>query len=237
MISRFARFLFLSFTLAGCGGSTGLPEVSYPVEGRGEAAEPFLVEGWTVTLGSVRVAFGPAYFCATAAASSDLCRVALSELALVAMIDGLNPVAQPLGEAKGQSGTARSATYDLGISWFTTQRQPTPASTVPTGHSALFEGQAVKGAQTVRFTAAVDVVPSFQDTRVVQGQPISVTLKEGLKLTVGLSPSTWWRAVDFDALAALGGDPVAIFSGSQAYEALVFGMVTGRPPSLHWSRM
>lgn len=223
--------------LCGCGGTTGQPQTDYPVFGRGEVPAPFAVGEWTVTLTLARIAFGPAYFCATAAASSDLCPVALSEFIDAAVVDGLEPASQRLGDGQGQTGTIRSTSYDFGIDWFTTQRQPTPALAAPEGHSALFEGLASKGGQSIRFRAAIDAVPAFQDTRVVQGQPLNVELRDGLELTVGLHPGDWWKGVDFDLLAAgisPPGDAAVIAPGSQAHEALLFGMITGRPPTLDW---
>src|SRR5262245_36883458 len=104
----------------GC-GSTGQESVSYPIVGRGQAAEPFLVDGWEVTLTSARVGVGPIYFCATEGASSELCPIALGEFADAAVIDALDPTPRTLGRIDGFVGEIRSATYDFAYSWFNTQ--------------------------------------------------------------------------------------------------------------------
>ncbi|HZH04603.1 MAG TPA: hypothetical protein VEY30_12530 [Myxococcaceae bacterium] len=236
---RSGAYLLLIALLGGCSAEApGSVEIAYPVFGRGVPAEPFTSGGWRVALTAAEVGFGPAYFCATAAASSDLCPVAVSQFARAAAINGLDPAPQPLGEADGESGTVRSAAYDFAVSWFTTQRSVIPSPRAPRGHSAYFEGTAVKEGRSVRFTAAVDVVPRFQDTRAVQGQPVNATLGgEGLDLTVAVNPRDWWTAVNFDeALGdAADGAVVEVVPGTRAYEAVVFGMVTARPPMFQWS--
>lgn len=233
MRSSIIKLLPLLFA---CGGATGQREFSYPVVARGELASPFDAGGWEVVLSTAEVGFGPAYFCATASASADLCPTAISQFARGATINGLDPGDQPLGDAEAQTGTVRSATYDFALTWSPTQRRPTPAPGAPRGHSAYFEGEATKDGRTVRFVAAVDVVPRFQGTRAVQGAAADVELgEEGVKLTVTVRPSTWWRAVDFERLAQQPGDPVSIVPGTPAHEALVFAMTAGAPPSLSWS--
>ena len=230
------RALLLSLCLLACGGSTGPGETSYPVVGRGEAAIPFDVKGWTVTLTIAELGFGPAYFCATAAASSDLCPVAVSEFAASGTVNALDPALQPLGTGGGQAGAVRSATFDYAWTWFPTQQQARPTAAAPRGHSAYFEGTAVKDAQTVHFVAGVDLAPRIQGTRAVEGVRVDATLDgEGLQLVVGVAPSPWWRNVDFDALALAGTDPVVIAAGSRAYESLVLALTASAPPSLIWT--
>lgn len=232
---RIACLLLLLFFHASC-GSTGQRELTYPVFGQGEASAPFNAGGWEVTLTVAEVGFGPAYFCATAAASSDLCPTAVSQFARTATLNGLDPTPQRIGEADGQTGTVRSATYDYGISWFATQRQPTPGAAAPRNHSAYFEGQAVKDGRTVRFVAPIDVVPRFQGTRVVQGVPAEAELaSDAIHLTVGVRPGLWWQTVDFDALAQTTEDPVRVAPGSRAYEALVLAMTATATPALTWA--
>lgn len=228
--------ILLGGLFAGCGGSTGQRELSFAVAGAGEQPAPFAVNGWQVTLSKADVAFGPAYFCATAAASSDLCPTAVAQFAQSALINALDASAQPLGVGDGQTGTLRSATYDFGFSWFPTQRQPTASDRAPRGHSAVFEGQAEKAGRVVRFVAEVDIVPRVQGTRAVQGAPtVFELLADDSALDVVVRPREWWSAVDFDELALSADDPVVVKPGSRAYEALVFAMTAAFPPQFSWS--
>lgn len=229
-------FFLVGAVLASCGGSTGQRELTFAVTGAGEPAASFAVNDWQVTLTRADVAFGPAYFCATAAASSDLCPTAVAQFAQSTVINGLDPNAQPLGDGEGQTGTIRSATYDFGISWFPTQRQPTASERAARGHSAVFEGRAERLGRVVRFIAEVDVVPRVQGTRAMQGAATVYELAtEDAGLSVVVRPGAWWRAVDFDELALSTDDPVVIKPGSRGYEALVFAMTASSPPQFTWS--
>lgn len=233
LISVFALVLALS----GCDASTGQRILRYPVSATGEPPGTFDVAGWQVTLSAAEVGFGPAYFCATAAASSDLCPTAVSEFPQAAKIDGLNPERQLLGDANGETGTVRSATYDFAYTWFPTQRQPTAASAAPRGHSAYFEGVATDGARTLRFVAAVDIVPQIQGARAVQGASVEAILDgPELELEIAASPRTWFQRVDFAELALGTENPVRILPGSRAYEALVLAMTANSRPSLTWTQ-
>jgi hypothetical protein len=206
------------------------------VFGTGELSAPFNAGGWEVMLTTAQVGFGPAYFCATAAASSDLCPTAVSQFARSATINGLDAAPQELGEADGETGTVRSATYDFAFTWFATQRQATPATGAPQGHSAYFEGQATNGTRTIRFVAAIDIAPRFQGTRSVQGAPVDATLEsEAIQLEVGVRPSSWWQGVDFEALSQSTEDPIQVSPGSRAYEAVVLAMTANARPSLTWN--
>lgn len=222
---------------SGC-GETGQEEVSYPVFAAGTAPAPFIVGAYEVTLDVAQVGFGPVYFCATAAASSDLCPAALAEFASTATLDGVNDEAQQLGDVRGVTGEIRSATYDYAITWLSTQRNPTPAPGAPGGHSAHFEGRAVGGATEFRFVADVDVVPQLQGSRAVQGARVSANVQDSsVRLDVRFDPGAWWRSVDFSELEALGGDPVVVPAGSRAMNAVVIGMTATAPPTFEWSEL
>lgn len=228
-------WLCTTLSVGACGGATGQRDVVYPVLGRGEAAAAFDARGWQVTLSRADVGIGPVYFCATAAASSDLCSTAVSQFAKSATVDGLSAELQPLGEGDGQSGTVRSATYDFAYTWFPTQQRPTPAAGAPMGHSAHFVGQAVNGARTVAFEALVDVTPQVQGARSVQGAPVEATLdRDDLQLVIDVRPSDWWRDVDFDDVAQGGEPSVRISAGSRAYESVVLAMTANRRPTFTW---
>lgn len=230
----YIHMIICSYVLAGC-GSTGLEEIAYPAYGQGVQPAPFRAGDWDVTLEVAQVGFGPAYFCATAAASADLCPAAVAELATTATVNALDPAAQPLGEVTGVTGTVRSATYDFAVAWLAGQAQPKALSGAPGGHSARFEGRASRGAVSFRFVADVDVLPPIEGSRAVQGARVTAEVRSSrARLDVSLHPDAWWAGVDFAELEAQGGDPVVVRPGSRAYSALVFGMTSTAAPRLEW---
>ncbi len=227
--------LMVWFSLCACGPNVGPKEIHYPVVGVG-GESTFDVQGWTVTLDIAEIGFGPAYFCATAAASSDLCPTAISQMAYSAVINGLAVQPHALGVADGETGVIRSAQYDFALTWFTTERQPTPMVNAPRGHSAYFEGRAVNGGQTLQFRANVDLSPSAQGTRAIQGARAQANLiDDRILLSVKVTPSAWWKNVDFDQLAQGGAASVEILPGAPAYEAIAVSMMTLTPPELTWT--
>jgi hypothetical protein len=219
----------------GC-GSTGQEEISYPIQARGHATAPFMAGAWQVTLDVARVGFGPLHFCASASASRDTCATAVAEFAQGATVDALQPQPQSLGEVLARSAQVRSAIYGYAYIWPLTRNAPVPITGAPGGHSAHFEGTAVKGASTLRFVADVDVLPTFAGTFAVQGASVVPTVQSaGLRLDVTFAPAAWWSQVDFDELAATGGDPVNVTSGTRAYNALVIAMTSTDRPTLVWA--
>lgn len=231
-----AGILLIVSVLQGACGSTGQDEISYPIYGAGRAPQAFSAGEWQVTLDVARVGFGPLYLCATAAASSSLCPAAVAEWTSAAEIDALDPMPQQLGAVTGVTGALRSATYDFAITWLATQQAATPTAGAPGGHSARFEGQATRGATTLRFVADVDVAPQIRDSRAVQGaRVIADIVDENVRLDVGADPAAWWRSVDFAELEGLGGDPVVVPTGSRAMNALVIGMTATSPPTFAWT--
>ena len=217
-------------------GTTGQREIRYPFFASGRAPAPFTAGDWQATLDVARVGFGPVYFCATAGASSDLCPAAVAEFADSAVVNGLNPSAQPIGEIDGVTGQINSATYDYAFTWLDTQSAAQPTSAAPGGHSAHFEGHAVRGSTTLRFVADIDVKPNIQGTRSVQGARVTADVQsDQVRLDVRMDPSAWWAKADFNELAALGGDPVVVPQGSRTYNAVVLGMTAAAPPSFQWS--
>jgi hypothetical protein len=217
--------------LAACGEVAQTP-VRYPAVARG-AAGTFAAGDWQVTLSAATVAFGPAYFCATEAASMDLCPAAVNELAAVGSFDALDGDAQPLGTVEGVTGELRSVQYDFGINWFTRQNQPTPAEGVT--HSAHFEGQAVSAAGGFRFVADIDLPPSHQGTQVVQGARVAAHVTSSdTRLSIAADPGRWWERVDFDELLQLGMDPVVVEPGMRAHNNVVLRMTTSAAPQFSW---
>jgi hypothetical protein len=220
-------FLF-ALLLAGC-GDTGQTMVSYAALGHGAPAR--ITQGpWTITLDRAQVALGPIYFCATAAASESLCQVAVNELARTLELDALSPVDQPLGDARGTTGTIHSLMFDLGITWFPTQNEARAATAL--GHSAHFEGHAERAGDLKRFVADIDILPQYQGSMAVNGvrlpapQLIADTTS---RLDVSLDAAAWISTVDWNELDLLTGDPIVLPQDSRAVAALSNALIQLAP--------
>lgn len=219
---------------AGC-GDTGQRDLKYKAYFSGRATAPFAVGEWEVALDVASVGFGPAYFCASA--SSSLCPAAMAEFAASVAVNGLEPVPQQIGSIDGVSGQIRSATYDYALTWFTTQASARPTAAAPGGHSAHFEGRAQRAGLSFRFVADVDVAPRDQGTQAVRGvYALADVQDEQVRLDVQLDPAAWWRAVNFDEVAGLGGDPVVVPASSPAHNAIALEM-QNRPATFSWSEL
>src|SRR5690606_19616480 len=168
-----------------------------------------------------------------AAASPDLCEVALGEFADVAVIDLLAPEPRPIGEVVALAGDVRSAMLDYGISWFTTQSTATAGSEL--GHSARLTGTAVRGDVSLAFDAVVDVLPPLRGSPALVGVRARVDdPDEHSRLLLRINPGAWLLGVDLDALAATG-DSVDIRPGDPAHAAIAFALTT-QPPTFSWTR-
>ncbi len=222
--------LALSLTATAC-GSTGAEPFRYPLVATGAGAQPFAVGDWQVTLTRADVAVGPIYLCATAAASPELCAAAIAEFTDIAVVNTLDPAAQPLGDIEARAGDVRSAMLDYGISWFTTQTAPAALSELE--HSARLTGTAVLGDMSVSFDATIDVTPPMRGSPALVGLR-AVTDAPGAdsQLELRIDPRTWLASVDFDALALIGPDH-DIQPGDDTHAAIAFGMTT-QPPTFHW---
>jgi len=221
----------LALALLAC-GSTGAEPFAYPIAAVGVGADAFPVGDWQVTLTRADLALGPIYLCATAAASPDLCAVAVGEFADVAVLDALAPAAVELGEVAALPGDVRSAMLDYGISWFTTQTEATPDRAL--GNSARLAGTAVRGDTTVTFDARVDVLPPLRGSPALVGVRARVDEPgPDSRLLLRVDPRAWLLGVDFDALAA-AGPSAAIRPGDAAHAAIAFAMTT-QPPTFSWS--
>ncbi|MEZ4450628.1 MAG: TonB-dependent receptor [Nannocystaceae bacterium] len=65
------------------------------------------------------------------------------------------------------------------------------------------------------FVADVDLPPKLRGSRAVEGVPLSAALEsDALRLTIDVDAGRWIAAVDFQALADLGVDPVVIDADS-----------------------
>jgi hypothetical protein len=225
-------FIFL-IALLGC-GDTGQPRVRYSAEVLSAPAASLSVGAWTVTMQTASVAFGPLYLCAAASGSATLCETAVGELVAVHRLDLLVD-RQALGDVRGLEGEVRSASFDYGIHWLLTEEGPRAAPEAPGGHSAVFTGTAVRGSESLRFEANIDVVASYQGQRAVPSIAASGLVDETTTgLEIAFDVGRWIGALDFDDVAALPGDPKRIAPGDDLHNALVLAMGVNAPPELHW---
>jgi hypothetical protein len=231
------RYLFVfGFGLLqlACTG-TGQPEVALAALVNNAPQADFLVGDVNVTLSAAEIAFGPAYFCASASGSAGLCETALGEIRDVTAVDLLTPGAIPLGTYKGFSGAVRSVSFDYGIHWFLPEQEPQTAPEAPLGHSAHFAGTAERNGKTVSFSALVDVTPLYQGERAVTTAKASGEISETTeKLIVSFDVPALLSDVDFSAMLDANEDPVSIASGSRDHDSIVIQMVSASPPSFLW---
>jgi hypothetical protein len=230
------RLLFavaIAVTIVGGCGDTGQPHVHSQAVAIGTPAHPVTVGAWTVTLDVVRVGFGPTIFCASRAASEDLCPQSLAEIASVAQIDALSPNAQPLGSLEGFVGHTRSVGFDYALPWFATDDAPHATSAAPGGHSIHLEGHATSAARSLRFVADVDVVAATPGARGVYFNALDAAVDESTqRLEVHFDPHRWVEQIDFDALPV--ADPVVL--AGNAANAVIVGATTLAPPTFTFTR-
>lgn len=244
-ISSFAWLLMcgtvLLFVLGAC-GSTGQVRVNYPLLASGRsAAKGFDVGTWRVELDVARLAFGPLYLCATSAASAELCTTALSEVLTSGTVDLLADAPQEIGRVVGTSGNIRSAMYDFGITWTTTQVQATAMPLAPGGHSIHIEGRASRNGVQFRFVADVDLFPPKAGFRAVQGRRVSADVSDSqTSLLVKFDATQWWNNVDFEALAQSSSQspdvPVVLSPTSPSANAIIVALTTQAPPTFQWMK-
>lgn len=210
--------------------------VRYPAMARGSGASTIRTGEWTVTLTRADLAFGPAYFCAAQSGSSTLCDTALAELTTVTRVDLLSSTPTALGLVDGLTGTIRSASYDVGITWLHTEQQPTATSAAPDGHSAVLEGTATNGALTVPFVVLLDAAPQYQGQHAVATTPVSAEVtSDDLELDVRFDPVRWVGQIDFATAAQRPERPVVFTSGSVEHSAVLVGLKNLAPAELVWA--
>jgi len=232
-----AALLSLSCLFVAC-GDTGQPLVAHPAFAIGTPARATKVGDWEVTLSVARVGFGPVGFCASRAASPELCRAPLAEWAATATVDALSPTPQRLGTVNGFTGTVQSLGFAYAIPWLTTDDAPTPKSGAPGGHSAHLEGTARRARDgfVLAFVADVDVRPVVQAQPAVSLSGLSQPLgPETQRLDVRFDPSAWVAQLDFDTLST-AGPTATVVAKTQAWDALVVGMTALAPPTFTWTR-
>ncbi len=223
---------------AACVPDTGREIVEVSLAAAGTEAAPFDVGGFTVVLDRAEVAVGPLYFCATESADFGLCDAALFEALEPFVIDALDPGVTPVGTMEGTTGSVRTAFYDYGLSWYLTSAEPTRSPAAPEGHSAILSGTATRGADVVRFVAAIDVFPIARGAVAVQGAKTEATVGGGETVIARVDASAWLAGVDFEAVLEEVTDPaipVVLAHDDLAYQSIVLGMTAGAPVSFEWS--
>jgi hypothetical protein len=235
-----------AFTLAACADAGG-SRISVPLTAVGTPQESVRVTDWEVHLTSAQLAFGPLYLCAGELAGS-LCDSAQAEWLGSAVIDVLSSRRQTLGELQGQTGTAQSFMYDLGLSSSLTQEKPvvSEAARELDGNSVVLLGEAVNGEAAFEFSLALELAQS-EETEI--GVPIvrsSLTdgfehsLAAGDALRLHFDAAEWLASVDFQAIydaAACDGrctSRVALVSDGQAARALRSALLTRAKPVFDW---
>ena len=225
----------LALLVMGCSES-GQHELFYPAFATPKTPSSFDVGTWTVTLDQASILFGPVYFCAAATGAATLCTTALAEIRKESFINALDSTPQPLGDVHGFSGTIRSASYDHGIHWFVTDKEPRAETNALDGHSAVFMGQARRGGQTISFQARIDVPPSLQGQRAVTRVLSPMTIDdENVQLDIEFDVAPWFAGIDFDAAATAGIDSLIIEPGSTMHSGIVSAMSNIAPPDFTWS--
>lgn len=233
-MNRYASIALSLLALCGC-VDDGRSRATVELLARG-AASPVLVDGgWTITLTRADVAFGPAYLCATAAASSELCTTAVLEFLEAQTIDGLDPVPTPLGILEGVTGSVRSAQYDFGIPFLLTESMPTPLPGSVSGHSALLEATATDGVDSFDLSITLDVAAPVSGTTAIVGAPLVALIPEsGATLTIAVDPREWLRGLDWAALNATPrgvGEKVVIATDSLDHDSVLRSMTVNHPPA------
>jgi len=226
---RSAIACFFGIVLSGCTG-TGQPEVSFPAFFVPTAENSFVVGDVTVTLSEARVAFGPAYFCASASGSATLCETARGEILEEAVFDLLSAERQMVGTYHGFVGQVRSASYDQGIHWFLPQQEAQSDQNAPLGHSALFRGTASRAGSQVAFEMHIDIVPQYRGQRAVPTVTVQGDVTEATEsVEMRLDLESWLSTVDYEQMLVSGEDPYLVESGEVDHDAIVIRMVSNDP--------
>lgn len=219
-------------------GTSGDRAFSYPAIAVGQAALPLDLADYTLQLDAAQLAYGPAYFCQTAAASPDLCPVAGAELLTVTSIDLLDATPQPLGEIDSLPGLLRTTTYDLGWSWF--PRDTAPRRAPGLDHSAEFALTITRRTDGVvrSYLLQLDLQPTIAGTRTVGATHIAATVLDAAhRMRVTADARAWWSEIDPAELFALPlppSGPTIIPPDSRVAAILHQQITSGRPLAFSW---
>ncbi len=214
---------------------TGIEPVELQVLASGVDSAPFEArDGWTVTLERAELAFGPLYLC-TAANAGDLCETAQAEMLDGVVVDLLDAEPREVGALVGLGGMVRSVMHDYGVSWELTAMGPEGSVPAMRDRSLVFEGVAARGDERVSFSGELAVTPIRAGSLVVRRtlSAAEVTdLADAGALSIAVDPRPWFSGVRFDELSESG----EIEEGSQAWRAIVAGMIAQSRPELRWKR-
>lgn len=213
--------------------------VTFPALGEGEAPREIVVDAWRATLTEARVAFGPAYFCATAAADVDLCPTAVAELRASATFDALDPSLQMLGTMSAVTATVRSGMFDYGRTWFLPASRSAPTEGAVDGaHSARLRARATHDdGRTFELVADVDIDALVAGTSVVRAfRTMHSITGANDAMVVHVDASAWLAGLDYDELDALRGDDdvLEVPAGSHSMNALVVALTNQGLPTIRW---
>lgn len=231
------RRLALAIFLISC-GDTGQEHVELALSATGTAARPITLGDAQLTLTRADVSFGPMYLCASESGRAELCEVAVAEFLGTVAVRALDPAVQPLGQLEATTGSVRSGLYDYGVSWLLTANMPRANAGSVEQHSALIEGTLTRGAQSVRFSATLDIQPRQAGDLAVNGQVTRFSITSANNtLTMAADPNAWVSQLDPDALFALdtdGDGAVIIPADSVLHESLLQGLTSRAPLRFVW---
>lgn len=217
----------------GCGGSTNLVAIEYPLTARSASGPAFVVGDWTVELTDGRLGFGPLYLCASRSASPELCETAVAEFTEVTTVDVLAAAPLTLGRVHGLSDVARTALFDYGTTW-RAGAAPLVSPQAPDGHALVMSGTAQTGATVVRFEILLDLAPQQPASHVALARIPEHLQSDDTRLELVFDPRRWLAGVDFAALAALGQTSVTVRLGDPAASAVATALTSTALPTFTW---
>ncbi|MGO9832923.1 MAG: hypothetical protein ACLP1X_01775 [Polyangiaceae bacterium] len=202
---------------AGCYGTTGDELVTFSAYARGapDAAQPFVVGGFTIQLTAAKMYIGALYFDESQPSTSFDQPVCIATGVYAAQVPG--PVEVDLLSSKPQEFSVYgNGSADLAVSWqiWLTNGDVNEANLGT--HMVDLEGTATRGGQTASFGAIVTVnnnrltpvtnpaTPGENPIckeRIIQLSPIGITFSNGGTLTVTIDPRGWFNEdIDFSSL-------------------------------------
>jgi hypothetical protein len=239
--------------VAACNGTTGDQLVSFTAYAQGApgAAQPFVVNGFTVQLTAARMYIGALYFDESPPSTSFDQPVCVATGVYAAQVPG--PVEVDLLDPRPQEFSVYgNGTADVAVSWqiWLTDGDINESNFTP---MVNLQGTATKNGQTYSFGAIVTIndnrLPPVTDPatpgenpickqRIIQLAPIGIQFSNGGTLTATIDPRGWFNEnLDFSSLpqvtddGCLTGDPLIPVSPSTfalAPETLDAGTTCGQ---------